>query len=219
MKKALSHVKSHLISCPQFTHPRTLPERWRLSAAVQGDLQVNTLKCEACLTGVFSTSCIVTCIFIHTNCKLCSLWMIRTKRYTYNLVIIFRENLLKIQTCWTTFWWVMTQIFICMAQLISRTVDTGQMRIVTNFTNILFMIQNLLFGVLFGPEESMDPTSLRMKMGKPSQSHHNVTQRWSMNFWSQSVHQNITCCFNKMVLWPTQQWSAWLCFTFCFHSG
>jgi len=30
--------------------------------------------------------------------------------------------------------------------------------------------------------QSLDPTSLRMKMGKPSQSHHNVTQRWSMNF-------------------------------------
>jgi len=37
--------------------------------------------------------------------------------------------------------------------------------------------QNLLSGVLFGPQESLDPTSLRMKMEKPSQSYHNVTQR------------------------------------------
>jgi hypothetical protein len=43
--------------------------------------------------------------------------------------------------------------------VISRTFDTGQMQILTNFTNIPFMTQNLLFHVLFGPEESTDPTS------------------------------------------------------------
>jgi hypothetical protein len=66
--------------------------------------------------------------------------------------------------------------------VISRTFDTGQMQILTNFTNIPFMTQDLLFGVLFGPEESMDPTYLRMKMNKPSQSHCIVIQRGPMNF-------------------------------------
>jgi len=33
------------------------------------------------------------------------------------------------------------------------------------------------YGALFGPEESLDPTSLRMKTEKPSQSHRNVTHR------------------------------------------
>jgi len=163
MKKALSHVKSHLVSCPQFTHPRTLPECWCLLAAVQGDLQVNTLKCEACLTGVFSTSCTVTYIFTHTKCKLYNLWMIRTTRYAYNLVIILREYWLKIQTCQLTFWWVMRKIFIYMSELISRTFNTGQIQIFINFTNVPFMTKNLLFGVLSGPQESLDPTSLRLR--------------------------------------------------------
>ena len=39
------------------------------------------------------------------------------------------------------------------------------------------MTQNLPYGALFGPEASLDPTSLRMKTEKPSQSHRNVTQR------------------------------------------
>jgi hypothetical protein len=34
-----------------------------------------------------------------------------------------------------------------------------------------------LFGVLLGPEESLDPTSLRVKADKPSQSYHNATKR------------------------------------------
>ena len=45
---------------PQFAHSRTLPECWRLSAAVRGDLQVCALRCEACLIGVFGASCILT---------------------------------------------------------------------------------------------------------------------------------------------------------------
>jgi len=40
-----------------------------------------------------------------------------------------------------------------------------------------FMTQKLLLGVLFCPEESVDPTSWRMKTDKPSQSHCNVTNR------------------------------------------
>jgi hypothetical protein len=40
-----------------------------------------------------------------------------------------------------------------------------------------FMIQKLLFGVLFGPGESMNPTSPRMNTDQPSQSHRNVTKR------------------------------------------
>ena len=33
-----------------------------------------------------------------------------------------------------------------------------------NFTSSPFMTQKLLFGVLYGPEELLDPTSLSMKM-------------------------------------------------------
>jgi len=51
-----------------------------------------------------------------------------------------------------------------MAQLISRTLDTGQLQILMNFTSVPFMTKTLLFGVLYGLEESLDPTSLRMKM-------------------------------------------------------
>jgi hypothetical protein len=64
-----------------------------------------------------------------------------------------------------------------MAQLISRTFDTDQLKILTNFANVPFMTQKLLFSVLFGPEESVDPTSLRMKTDKPSQSLHIITER------------------------------------------
>jgi hypothetical protein len=35
----------------------------------------------------------------------------------------------------------------------------------------------LPFDVLFGPEESLDATTLGMKTDKPSESHHSVTQR------------------------------------------
>jgi len=59
----------------------------------------------------------------------------------------------------------------------SRTFDNGQLQILINFTFVPFMTQKLHFGVLFGPEESLDPTSLRMKMDKLSHSHHNITQR------------------------------------------
>ena len=55
--------------------------------------------------------------------------------------------------------------------------DTGQLQILINFTIVPFMTQKLQFGVLFGPEESLDPTSLRMKMDKPLLSHHTSTQR------------------------------------------
>jgi hypothetical protein len=58
----------------------------------------------------------------------------------------------------------MRHIFICVAQLISQTIDTAQLQILMNFTSVPFMTQKLLFGVLYGPEESLDPTSLRMKM-------------------------------------------------------
>ena len=68
----------------------------------------------------------------------------------------------------------MRHIFVCMAQLISRTSDTGQLQIRTNFTSAPFMTHKLLFGVLFGPEESLDT---RMKTDEPSQSLRNVTHR------------------------------------------
>jgi hypothetical protein len=38
------------------------------------------------------------------------------------------------------------------AHLISWIIDTGQLQILMNFTNIPFMTQKLMFGVLFGPE-------------------------------------------------------------------
>jgi len=40
-----------------------------------------------------------------------------------------------------------------MAQLISRTFDTCQLKILTNFTIIPFMTHKLLFSVLFSPVE------------------------------------------------------------------
>ena len=64
-----------------------------------------------------------------------------------------------------------------MAQLISSTFDTSQMQILKNFDTNLFLTQMLSFGVLFRQDESMDPTSLTTKMGQPSQSHRNATQR------------------------------------------
>jgi hypothetical protein len=62
-----------------------------------------------------------TWIFAHTECELCILWLIGTKRYACKFVVIFSEHWLKIQTCRTNFWWPMRHIFICMEQLISRT--------------------------------------------------------------------------------------------------
>jgi len=47
----------------------------------------------------------------------------------------------------------------------------------TNFINAQLTTQKLPYGALFRPEESLDPTSLRMKTEKPSRSHRNVTQR------------------------------------------
>jgi len=55
-----------------------------------------------------------------------------------------------------------------MAQLISRTFDTGQLQILKNFINAPLMTQKLPYDALFGPEESLNPTSLRMKTEKPS---------------------------------------------------
>jgi hypothetical protein len=52
--------KSHLVGRPQFTHLTTLPECWRPSAAVRGNLYISTLKPDACLIGVYVASCIVT---------------------------------------------------------------------------------------------------------------------------------------------------------------
>jgi hypothetical protein len=63
-----------------------------------------------------------------------------TKRYACNFVISFREYWLKIQTSRTTCW-EMRHIFSCMAQLISRAFDTGQVQILTNFTNAPLMTQ------------------------------------------------------------------------------
>ena len=129
------------------------------------------------------------------------------------------EIWLKIQTCWTNFWWVMRHISICMVQLISRTFDTGQLQVLTNFINAPLMTQKLLYGALFGLEESMDHTSLRMKVENPSQLHCNVTQRWSMNFCPRIFHQTtVPCGFNKMVPWPTRQWLASLRIAVCFRS-
>ena len=148
------------------------------------------------------------------------LYVIGTERCACNFVVSLWKYWLKIQTCRTNFWWVMRHIFICMAQLKSRTFDTGQLQILTNFINAPLMTQKLPHGVLFGPEESLDLTSLRIKTEKPSQSHRNVTQRWSMNFCHRIFHQTmVPCGFNKMVLRPTRQWLASLSLAVCFRSG
>ena len=171
----------HDESCITCKKPPVQPSSVRTPeniSTVRGNLQVSTLKCQACLTEVFGASCLVIWIFTHTNCKLCIFLMIGTKRYVYKYVLSFGEYWLKILTCQTTFWWVMRQIFICMAQLISRTFDTCQLKILTNFIIVPFMTQKVLFSVLFGPVESLDPTSLRMKTYKLSQSYHNNRERW-----------------------------------------
>jgi hypothetical protein len=61
--------------------------------------------------------------------------MIGTKKYACNFVVSFKEYWLKIQICGTTFWWLMSDFVICMAQILRRTNDTGQLQILTNFTN------------------------------------------------------------------------------------
>ena len=63
MKKALSRVKSHLVSCSKFTHPRTLPEYWHLLAAVQ----VQSARKHTQVLGVSSSS--VWCI-VHSDMNL-----------------------------------------------------------------------------------------------------------------------------------------------------
>jgi hypothetical protein len=50
--------------------------------------------------------------------------------------------------------------------LVSRTFDAVQLQTLTNVTNVSFMTPDLLFGVLFGPEESFDPTSFEDKDGQ-----------------------------------------------------
>jgi len=54
--------------------------------------------------------------------------------------------------------------------------DTGQLQILTNLTSVPFMTQKSQFFVLFGPEESLDRTSLRMKTDRPSHSRRNVSR-------------------------------------------
>jgi len=44
VQKTLSRVKSHLVGRPQFAQPTEMPEFWRPSAAVRGDLPVSTLQ-------------------------------------------------------------------------------------------------------------------------------------------------------------------------------
>jgi len=144
----------------------------------------------------------------------------RVERCACNFVVSLWKYWLKIQTCRTNFWWVMRYIFICMVQLISKTFDTDQLQVLTNFINAPLMTKYLPYGALFGPEKSLDPTSLRMKTEKPSQSHCSVIQRWSMNFFPRIFHpKTVHCGFNKMVLWPTRQWLASLRFAVCFRSG
>jgi hypothetical protein len=55
--------------------------------------------------------------------------------------------------------------------------DTGELQVFTNSTHAPLLTQKLPYGGLFGPEETLDTTSLRMKTEKPSKSHLNVTQR------------------------------------------
>ena len=155
-----------------------MPECWNPLAEVCDNQHIKTLKYHACLTRVYGASCIVTCIFTHTHCKLCIPSVIRTKTCTYKFVASFTEySDWKCRPAEQS-----SDEFISMAQLISSTFDTSQMQILKNFDTNLFLTQMLSFGVLFRQDESMDPTSLTTKMGQPSQSHRNATQRWSMNF-------------------------------------
>ena len=64
-EEALSRVKSHLVSRPQYAHLTTWSECWRPSAVVRSDLRVSTLKRYACLIGVYGASCVWTWVFTH----------------------------------------------------------------------------------------------------------------------------------------------------------
>lgn len=70
----------------------------------------------------------------------------------------------------------MRHILICTTQFMSVTSDTGQLRVLTNFTTAPFMTY-IPFDVLVVLEESLDLTSLSQKTNKPSRSHRNISQR------------------------------------------
>ena len=50
-------------------------------------------------------------------------------------MVSFSEHWLKIQDCWTTFWWPIRHTVTRMEQLISRTYDSVQLQTLTNCTN------------------------------------------------------------------------------------
>jgi hypothetical protein len=110
------------------------------------------------------------------------LWIVHSlsgqdKRYAYNFVISFREYWLKSQTCQTTFLWMARHIFICLAQLISRTFDIGQLRTLTNFTSTPLMMQRYHF-VCCLLSRSLWTLLLWGWRSLSHQSHCRVTQRW-----------------------------------------
>jgi hypothetical protein len=75
-----------------------------------------------------------------------------------------------------------------------------------------FMTQKLHFGVLCGPEESLDPTSLRMKMDKPSQYYTEMISE----FLAPKLPLNHNLGFQQD---GTTAHMAWLHFSISFHSG
>jgi hypothetical protein len=178
MKKEMSCVKSDWVSCPQFAHPRALPECWPQSAAISHN--------HPQALGM-SNSC-VWCI-LHCDLNL----------HPYILQIVHSLSDRAREVCFQ---------FCCQFQsTLTEDPNLPNNHLMTdeacshvhgtvNKQNLWyrsaakcyelhqcpFMTQTLQFGVLFGPEESRDPTSYRMKMDQLSQSHHTATQIRSIKF-------------------------------------
>jgi hypothetical protein len=104
--------------------------------------------------------------------------VIETKNYAYNYVVIFREYCPKIQNLPNNLLMGDEAHFHLHGTVNKQTFCvTFQLQNLTNFTIVPFKTQMLHFDVLFGPEESMNPTSLSMKTIKPSLSNPNLVQR------------------------------------------
>jgi len=91
----------------------------------------------------------------------------------------------------------MGHISIYMTQLTNITSDTRELQILTNFTNVPFMTQKLLFVVLFGPQESVDPTSLSMKTDKTSLSYQKRYTVVINEFIALKLPPNHKICFQQ----------------------
>ena len=135
------------------------------------------------------------------------LWVIGTKRYTYNFVINFMEYRLKIQTCHTILWWAMKHIFICM------TVNKLNFSTLPPFWPKVTVWCAVWSRGVIGPYffEAEDRQSITVI----SQCYTEMINA----FLAPKLPPNHNLWFQQNSVRPTQQWLAWLRLTVCFHSG